>query len=166
MSATQTSLEPGDADAEGHEKPVTVHVNTKPVVLKSHKVTGEEIKQAAIAQGVEIQMDFELIEEPHGDKIERKIGDNEEITVTDHATFLAELVKHPKYFLNIEGRDVEWDADTITVPEIRELAGWDPGQEVVEVDLENNTERTLPEDTIVKLKPGHGFAKKVKFQRG
>ena len=77
-----------------------------------------------------------------------------------------EEAKHPKYFLNIEGRDEEWDTDTITVPEIRGLAGWDPGQEVVEVDLENNTERTLPEDTIVKLKPGHGFAKKVKFQRG
>lgn len=90
----------------------------------------------------------------------------EEEHLTDEVQDGTEEAKHPTYFLNIEGRDEEWDKNTITVPEIRELAGWDPGQEVVEVDLENNTERTLPEDTIVKLKPGHGFAKKVKFQRG
>lgn len=34
------------------------------------------------------------------------------------------------------------------------------------MNLEDNTERTLAEDEVVTLKPGHGFAKKVKFQRG
>ncbi|HEX9353752.1 MAG TPA: hypothetical protein VF933_08045 [Streptosporangiaceae bacterium] len=71
-----------------------------------------------------------------------------------------------KYFVNIEGTIHPWDSNTITVPEIRKLAGWDATQQVVEVNLEDNTEQTLPEDAIVTLKPGHGFAKKVKFQRG
>jgi hypothetical protein len=71
-----------------------------------------------------------------------------------------------KFFVNIEGTVYPWDSNTITVPEIRKLAGWDATQQVVEVNLQDNTEQTLPEDAIVTLKPGHGFAKKVKFQRG
>lgn len=72
----------------------------------------------------------------------------------------------PKFFVNIEGTDKPWAADTITVAQIRELAGWDPTQQVVEVNLDDNSERTLGENETVSLKPGHGFAKKVKFQRG
>jgi Multiubiquitin len=72
----------------------------------------------------------------------------------------------PKYFVNLEGTERPWDRETITVPEIRALAGWDTSQPIVEVNLEDNTERTLAEDETVTLKPGHGFAKKVKFQRG
>jgi hypothetical protein len=72
----------------------------------------------------------------------------------------------PKYFVNLEGIEKPWDEETITVPQIRDVAGWDAIQPIVEVNLEDNTERTLPEDEIVTLKPGHGFAKKVKFQRG
>ena len=72
----------------------------------------------------------------------------------------------PKYFINLEGAEYPWDRETVTVPEIRELAGGDPSQPVVEVNLDDNTERTLAETETVKLKPGHGFAKKVKFQRG
>ena len=71
-----------------------------------------------------------------------------------------------KFFVNIEGTVYPWDSNTITVPEIRKLAGWDATQQVVEVNLEDNTEQTLPDDAIITLKPGHGFAKKVKFQRG
>lgn len=72
----------------------------------------------------------------------------------------------PKFFVNIEGTEEPWTTDTISVAEIRELAGWDATQQVVEVNLEDNSERTLGENESVSLKPGHGFAKKVKFQRG
>jgi hypothetical protein len=72
----------------------------------------------------------------------------------------------PKYFVNLEGVEKPWDSATITVPQIRHLAGWDASQPVVEVNLEDNTERTLGETDEVTLKPGHGFAKKIKFQRG
>jgi hypothetical protein len=72
----------------------------------------------------------------------------------------------PKYFINVEGVETPWDEPTISVSQIRELAGWDAGQPLVEVNLEDNTEVTLDETAIVTLKPGHGFAKKIKFQRG
>ena len=72
----------------------------------------------------------------------------------------------PKYFVNLEGNEMPWHEETITIPQIRELAGWDTSQPVVEVDLEANTEQTLAEDAVVTLKPGHGFAKKIRFQRG
>jgi len=72
----------------------------------------------------------------------------------------------PKYFINLEGVEKPWDSPTITVPEVRELGGWDAGQAVVEVNLDENTEVTLADTAVVTLKPGHGFAKKIKFQRG
>ncbi|MET7281869.1 multiubiquitin domain-containing protein [Kribbella sp. NPDC005582] len=71
-----------------------------------------------------------------------------------------------KYELNLEGVVREWPRRTITVPEIRELAGWTVDQQVVMVDLKTNDEITLDEDATVELKPGHGFSKKVKFKRG
>ena len=71
-----------------------------------------------------------------------------------------------KFFVNLEGTEYPWNRETITVSEVRELGGWDSTLPVLEVNLEDNTERTLAEDEVVILKPGHGFAKKVKFQRG
>lgn len=71
-----------------------------------------------------------------------------------------------KYDVDIEGTIHIWTEDTITVPQIRELAGFSPGQEIIEVDLKDNTEIVLAEDAVVKLKPGKGFAKKVAFKRG
>lgn len=72
----------------------------------------------------------------------------------------------PKYTVNIDDVDHPWDHDTITVPEIRTLGGIPAGTEVLEINLETNEERTLAEDEIVPLKPGHGFGKKVRFRRG
>jgi len=74
-------------------------------------------------------------------------------------------VKGPKYLINVEGVEHPWDKDTITVAEIRELGGFAATDPVIEVD-KDNTERTLSEDEVVKIKPGKGFGKKVKFQRG
>jgi hypothetical protein len=71
----------------------------------------------------------------------------------------------PKYFLDIEGKEVPWDRDTITTEEIAALGGWDVSQGVIEVDDDNN-ERTLQPGQIVEIKPGHGFGKKHKWKRG
>jgi hypothetical protein len=79
---------PTAEDPEVH-KPVTIKVNEKPVELPSHRVTGLQIKEAAIAQGVEIKLDFELTEEAHDKKPARTITDDEKITVTKHSEFLA-----------------------------------------------------------------------------
>jgi hypothetical protein len=73
---------------------------------------------------------------------------------------------HHEFCVNVEGVDHEWDHDTITVPQIRELGHLPADQPVLEINLETNTERTLPENEIVHLKPGHAYCKKVKYKRG
>jgi hypothetical protein len=72
----------------------------------------------------------------------------------------------PKYEVDIEGNVHEWPRDTITVAELRSLAGYGTDQQMIEVDLKDNTERVLAEGETVELKPGKGFAKKVSFKRG
>lgn len=72
----------------------------------------------------------------------------------------------PKYEVNIEGQIHDWERDTITVPELRQLAGYAADQQMIEVDLKDNSERVLEESETIELKPGKGFAKKVAFKRG
>lgn len=47
---------------EKKEKTITVNVNNNPVAFTEHEVTGLQIKEAAINQGVGIQLDFNLFE--------------------------------------------------------------------------------------------------------
>lgn len=68
---------------------VTVAVNKKPVTLPSHRVTGLEIKRAAIAQGVAIEEDFLLTLEAHDGEPAKTIDDDETITVTKNSVFTA-----------------------------------------------------------------------------
>jgi len=72
----------------------------------------------------------------------------------------------PKFEINIEGRIYPWDHDTITVPQLRQLANLPPDTAVEEIDLKTNAQRTLAENETVHLKPGLGFAKKIKYARG
>ena len=76
-----------------------------------------------------------------------------------------EQAQGPKYFLDIEGQEIQWDQDTITTEQIAELGGWDISQGVIEVDKDNN-ERTLSPGEVIEIKPGHGFGKKHKWKRG
>jgi hypothetical protein len=77
-----------------------------------------------------------------------------------------EGVKHgPKYWLDIEGELKPWDRDTITTEEVIQLGGWDPSQGAIIIDKDNN-ERTLQPGEVIEIKPGMGFAKKVRFRRG
>jgi hypothetical protein len=72
----------------------------------------------------------------------------------------------PKYHIDIEGNDHDWDRDTITVTELRELGGFAADQEMIEVDRQDNSERVLQNGETIDLKPGKGFAKKIGFKRG
>lgn len=71
----------------------------------------------------------------------------------------------PKYYVDIDGVEKEWNAATITVPEIRTLGGIPEGTQVVEIDPDEN-ERTLDEGAVVTLQPGHRYGKKVRWRRG
>lgn len=72
----------------------------------------------------------------------------------------------PKYELDVEGQMHGWDRETITLAELRQLAGYAADQQMIEVDLKDNTENPLPEGAPIELRPGKGFAKKVAFKRG
>jgi len=79
----------GDHDDDKHKpKEITVFVNEKPVRLEDKSQTGLSIKQAAINQGVAIQLDSVLSIEKGGGKTEL-VGDNEHIKVHEHERFLA-----------------------------------------------------------------------------
>lgn len=71
----------------------------------------------------------------------------------------------PKFTLDIEGRLIEWNQDTISAEKIAELGGWEFSQGVMLIDRDN-VERQLQPGEIVELKPGMGFSKKVQFKRG
>jgi hypothetical protein len=72
----------------------------------------------------------------------------------------------PKYWVNIEGETYPWDDDEITVDEIRDLGDLPGDLPVLLIDLRTNEQRTLDEGEVIELRPGMGFAKKIKFKRG
>lgn len=67
---------------------VTITVNEKPVEIAGPKATGVEIKQAAIAQGVKIDLSFVLSEEFPNRKT-KIVGDTDEVTVNKNSVFVA-----------------------------------------------------------------------------
>lgn len=71
-----------------------------------------------------------------------------------------------EYLIDIEGTQHPWHAGTITVPEIRKLGHLPQEVPVLEVNLHTGTQRQLPEDEIVQIRPGMGYSKKVSFRRG
>jgi hypothetical protein len=71
----------------------------------------------------------------------------------------------PKYHVVIDGKEYPWGSSQITVPQLRVLGGIPAGEQMMLID-ENNSERPLREDEVIELKPGQGFAKKVRFKRG
>ncbi len=59
---------------------IEVTINKRAVVLDDSKVTGAEIKAAAIAQGVPIQADFVLFEVKGGRHL-KQVGDQDRVTL-------------------------------------------------------------------------------------
>ena len=69
-------------------KPFEIAVNRKPVEVEGPVVTGLEIKEAAIEQGLPIELDFELALVEAGGK-ERIVGNSDKVDVTEFKTFFA-----------------------------------------------------------------------------
>ena len=77
---------------EGTQKvrTTTIKVNRAPVVMPGDHATGMEIKQAAIAQGVKIDQNFQLLlEHGNGHGKPKVVGDNERIHLKEDASFVA-----------------------------------------------------------------------------
>jgi Multiubiquitin len=74
--------------ASKRPKQIEVTVNGRAVQLPKGDLTGIEIKQAAIAQGVPIELDFILqLELPNGNS--RIIGDQDPVKIRPHERFTA-----------------------------------------------------------------------------
>lgn len=74
-----------------------------------------------------------------------------------------------RYEVNVEGRIHQWNKDTISVEEIRELGGFPDDRPVVAVNLEDNSEQSLPEGSVhkvVALEEGKPLVKRTSFKRG
>jgi hypothetical protein len=67
---------------------ITVVVNSKPVVFERRHVTGIELKDTAISQGVNIQRDFVLFE-VKGPGHLKPVGDNDQVTLNPKDEFRA-----------------------------------------------------------------------------
>ncbi len=71
-----------------HPDEVRIHVNDRPVELKGDRHTGLQIKEAAIAQHVKIELDFLLYLVRHHHP-NQQIADGEEVHITDESRFHA-----------------------------------------------------------------------------
>ena len=69
-------------------KPFEISVNRKPVELGDSPVTGLEIKEAAISQGVAIQLDFQLAAVQDDGK-QRIFGNSDKVDLQIYKTFFA-----------------------------------------------------------------------------
>jgi hypothetical protein len=65
---------------------LTIQVNNHDVKLANRQVTGEQIKEAAIAQGVKIKVDFKLFRVAGG--TQHPVGDTEQVTVHNGEQFV------------------------------------------------------------------------------
>jgi hypothetical protein len=88
MTAAQAGADAAEVADEARPHEIRVTVNGQFVVLASRKVTGLQVKEAAIAAGVPIQADFVLSEvRPSGEQ--KIIPDDREITVKSGDEFWA-----------------------------------------------------------------------------
>jgi hypothetical protein len=80
---------PGPKPGNGPKpKEIAIEVNGKTVTMAEREATGFEIKQAAVAQQVNIQIGFVLQQElPNGSSA--IIGDNDTVRLHEHLRFTA-----------------------------------------------------------------------------
>ncbi len=78
-----------DATAEDLRlKTVTIEVNDHKVEMAAGPATGLEVKEAAIKQNVNIQLNFVLqLQLPNGSS--KVIGDDDKVPLTEHLSFTA-----------------------------------------------------------------------------
>lgn len=69
------------------------------------------------------------------------------------------------YTLFVDGFEYRVDEPTITGGEIMELAGISRDVGLVLI-LEDGTQRPVPADEVIELKPGRRFKKAPRFKRG
>lgn len=77
-----------EREAGVHAHTTTITVNEHAVSLAGPKATGGQIKQAAISQGVQMDIGFVLSQELPNRRT-RIVGDEEEVTINKNSRFVA-----------------------------------------------------------------------------
>lgn len=70
------------------QPPITFNLNRKPVTVTENRLTGLQVKQAAIDAGIEIALDFQL-KIRHGNSPWEVVGDDDMVTVNKSTEFRA-----------------------------------------------------------------------------
>ena len=83
---SESVIEDVATDGGRRLRTITVVINNQRIKLPERRMTGLEIKQAAIAQGVEIQLNFQLSVEIG--KHWKVVGDNDTITIHERQEFI------------------------------------------------------------------------------
>jgi hypothetical protein len=82
-----STTEHAGQDVERHPVRIHVTVNTRPVTLTERRMTGLDVKQAAIVQGVAIDVDFQLsVKRGHRFEV---VGDTDPVTIREGQEFIA-----------------------------------------------------------------------------
>lgn len=87
-SVAQTDGPTPEHEVGRHPETIRVLVNHKPIELSKRRVTGLEIKEAAIAQGVRVELDFVLFLE-RGPGKRQVVGDEDVVHVKPGMRFEA-----------------------------------------------------------------------------
>lgn len=70
-----------------HDRPVVVDVNNRPVTLPDNRLTGLQVKQAAVAAGLPVDLGFQLIQE-HPNGRDAVVGDDDEVKANTNSRFV------------------------------------------------------------------------------
>src|SRR5579862_143211 len=100
---------------------VTLFVNERPVTIHGPKATGEQIKTAAVEQGVHIELSYFLWEELHDGGV-RQVHNHEEVDVTEHKRFTATPHEHHEVTVTVNEMPVKLHGRTATGAEIKAAA--------------------------------------------
>jgi hypothetical protein len=105
---------------EHHQHLVTILVNDHRVNILGHTATGREIKTAAIEQGVEIELHFELVEHL-GDGEKRVMADHDRAEMREHLKFTA--LAHPhEVVISVNEQHVKMKGHQATGAQIKAAA--------------------------------------------
>lgn len=88
LDRKESGHEDHDRKKEHPDKNAEIKVNKKPVTMTIGKHTGLEIKQAAIAQGVQIDLDF-VLSVIIGQKKTEIVSDDEKVQIHKGSCFTA-----------------------------------------------------------------------------
>jgi len=149
-------------EAEGHEHGKhenkdhlsTVSVNEHPVKLLGHTETGAQIKTAAIEQGVQIHLNFVLVEDlPDGEH--RIVEDDDTVQLREGLRFTAHAKDHT-LTVSVNEQPVKLKGHKATGAEIKAAAIAQgvliQPNFVLQEELPNGTSRIIGDDDTVHLR--------------